>query len=860
MTKRLTKLLSLALVVVMLASTFAACTPPQPETPEPPYEGLLDIPNPYKQAQYNTTTTVMPSNWNELNYSDNNDTQILSYISSSFFEYDFVFENGERFTEDGHINVDGMVPGAYTTTFSAATKLEDVTASVDAKWGYTADQKAEGGYAWRITLRQDLKWHDGTPIKAEDFIYSMKAQLDPTFMNFRANLYYDTLRMKNARAYFYQNQEFIYETVGSLGYTSNQAALDAGEKLFIDVYALNNAVDFGVDLKTLTDADGNPIPQYLSIEDTTNYGGVDGTYFWSLIGPGGQLGSYAEPGTDYSWVFIGVENQSRDVAWDTVGIYADGEYSFVICLNKSFEFLREDGSLSYLAAYNLSSLPLVKKDLYESCKKEPVEGSTLWTTNYNSSLATTASWGPYMLSQFEGGSHYKLVKNPNWFGWKLGQYQNQYNVSSIYCRKIEEVNTQWMGFLAGEFDDSSLDTHNQEYLNSKYVHYVASTGTFGMQLYSNLGVLKNSGNNNGILAIQEFRHAFNLSIDRSDVIENIWPGTAAPCFGLMSGEYYYDIEHSAELADGGRYRNNPMAKAGILRAYGYTQAADGTWSINDLEGMDLDEAYETLTGYNPTLAKEKLKEAIEILEADAEYYGYDSTKEITLVYGSSADTDKQRFRANYLQGVLDTLSEGTKLEGKIKVVFDASAGSQWAEAFRSGATQIGFGYGFSGNALNPFDIVGSFVNPDDDLNYHQYWDTSSIDLTLTMPAGDYAGAGETHTMSLQNWYYCLNGLAAEEEQAKTFDWGAGKAPAEARLMILSALEEAAIKESRSVMLISDAGGSFLGAKFSYAVEEDNVFMGYGGLRYIVVNYTDEEWTAYVASQGNDLSTEYKKSE
>ena len=38
---------------------------------------------------YNTYTGVSPSNWNELTYQDANDTQIMSYISGSFFTYDF---------------------------------------------------------------------------------------------------------------------------------------------------------------------------------------------------------------------------------------------------------------------------------------------------------------------------------------------------------------------------------------------------------------------------------------------------------------------------------------------------------------------------------------------------------------------------------------------------------------------------------------------------------------------------------------------------------------------------------------------------------------------------------------------------
>ena len=65
-----------------------------------------------KEAEYNTTTSVMPSNWNEFTYADNNDTQIMSYIGSSFFDYDYKFENDQKFNADGSINKAGIVPGA----------------------------------------------------------------------------------------------------------------------------------------------------------------------------------------------------------------------------------------------------------------------------------------------------------------------------------------------------------------------------------------------------------------------------------------------------------------------------------------------------------------------------------------------------------------------------------------------------------------------------------------------------------------------------------------------------------------------------------------------------------------------------
>ena len=871
MNKKLTSMLALALCLMMVVSVFAACGPKKdPEV----------IPATFKQAEYNTTTSVMPSNWNEFTYADNNDTQIMSYIGSAFFEYDYKFVDDKKYNADGSINKDGIVPGAYTTNYSAATKLEDVTASVDAKWGYTAEQKAEGGYAWKITLRDDLKWDDGTAITAADFEYSMKQLLDPTFMNFRANTYYDTLMIKNSKAYFFSGAPIYTPIVPAYGegVTPDYSFNIDGAEVYLNVsttgmtlagYSLNTLINDYVGteeakaaLKAIADG-ANEFGYTLITEENYDTAwaligyallpfGID----WSTMDEAAQLELFKE-------TLFYISGYGDKVEWDSVGVYTvEGENAIILCLDKAYSFLKEDGSLSVWAPYYFSSLPLVKKDLYESCKIAPAAGATLWTSNYNSSLATTASWGPYKLVEFEAGSHYRLEKNENWYGWNMEQYKNQYNITAINCRGVEEFAPKWQGFLTGIYDDASLQTENVgEYLDSKYVYFTSTaTGTFGMQLYSNLDVLKNSANNNGILAIQEFRHAFNLGLNRSDVVEKIWPGSAVPCFGLINVAYYYDIENSPDLPDGGQYRNTTIAKESILRAYGFTQAEDGTWSSGALTGLSTDDAYDALTGYNPELAKQKMQEAIDILLADPDKYGYDANKHITLVYGSSSDTAKQRFRATYLQEILDDLTKGTALEDKIDVVFDASAGSAWADAFRTGQTQIGFGYGFSGNAFNPFDIIGAFVNPDDSLNYHLYWDPSSIDMTLTMPEGDYAGAGETITMSIQNWYFCLNGLAETENQAKTYNWGEGFAPAEARLVILSALEEVTIKESRSVMLIADGGGSFLGAKFSYFSEDEHTFMGFGGIRYMEVNYTDAEWTAFVAANGNDLSTEYKKSE
>lgn len=847
------KLLALLMVLAMTVACFASCGTKDDSTGDS--TGVT--PAVIKKGTYHTTTATMPSNWNELTYQDNNDTQILNYITSGFFEYDYKFDDakGGKYNADGSINVDAIVPGGYTTNYLAATDLKDVTATVDAKWGYTDAQKAAGGYAWQITLRKDLKWDDGTAIKADDYVYSMQAQLDPDFLNFRADTYYNTLQVKKAKAYFNKNQEATYPSVGTK-YESADAAIAAGEVIYLDVYSLWGASGY-------VDKDGNKAPQWIPITDETVYDTPDAWAAgkaedaFTAKGLFEQYKGMVDVGGKYeACLAIKVANTERDITFEDVGFYKVDDYSFVILMDKSYKFLKDDGSLSYLAAYYMQSLPLVHKAKYEKSKIAPAAGSTLWTSKYNSSLETTASCGPYKLESFQSGKAYTLVKNDNWFGYGLEAYKNQYNVTKIECEKVEEPSQNWMKFLAGEIDGVALDSeHINDYMHSKYVVYTPGTGTFGMQLFSDLNVLKKSGNNNGILAIDEFRQAISLSLNRSDVVEKIWPGTAVACFGLMNSQYYYDVEN------GGVYRDTTEAKEGILRAYGFTKGADGKWSGGEINGASLDDAYEALTGYNPVKAKELVKVAYDKLVAKAEYYGYDASKGITIVYGSSIDNAKQRQRCQYVQDLLNTLCAGTGLEGKITLKFDASAGDKWSNAFRSGATQIGFGYGFVGNPFNPFDIVGGFVDPENSLNYHTYWDTKNEKMTLTMPAGDYEGAGKTITMSLCNWYKCLNGLADKANgDTEVYNWDAGYAPASARLVVLAALEEKVIQKAYSVMLISEYSGELSSPKFSQISYDYNTFMAYGGMRYLVVNYTDAEWAEYVAAHNNDLTSEYKKAE
>ena len=818
---------------------------------------------------YRTYTSVMPSNWNELTYADNNDTQILYQIVSSFFEFDYEFDEskGGKYNADGTINVDAIVPGGFTVNYSAATALEDVTSTVDAKWGYTDEQKATGGYAWKITLREDLKWDDGTPIDATDFVYTMDQQLDPLFRNMRASTYYNNIQVKGARNRAYSGFTGWTEARGSritytedldpvlvftLGNsTENKEAYEGATVNLRTVWGVPDSYT-GADLAATMVASGVAgvtAEQILALEgktlaeikaDAAMKATWDAIIGWWQTEPNEELDFFVN---EYTY---------PEFSFEDVGYYSPSKYELVVCMDSPIQLKKEDGSLSYEAAYSFQSFPLVKKDLYEECKQEPVSGSELWTTNYNTSLETSASWGPYKLTQFQSGKSYTLERNDNWFGYALEDNKGQYEIDRIECEQISDINTAWMSFLSGNLDSIGLDvTHKEDYRDSKYTYFAPGTGSFGMNLYANLDVLKENGRNNGILAIRDFRKAISLSLDRDDYNATCYTAHQT-LLGLLGPAYYYDVEN------GGVYRDTVYAKEALLRVYGFTENEDGSWTDGTNTYTDYQEAYDAMNGYNPTLAKEFVESAYAELTANADYYGYDASKSITIVFGTNTDNENTRRQYDYFVNMFNEMVEGTPLEGKIELNFDASFGDAWADDFKSGAYEIAAGTGFTGGAFDPSGFLQCYLDPDAGLMYSVWWDTANEQFTFTMPEGDYAGAGEELTMSVYNWYCCLNGLAEAYSQPNTYNWGAGFIPEEARLELTAALEELTLEQYYTIATTSEYNAEVTGAKWSYLTDEYNIFMGFGGYRYMIRNYSDEEWVTYVKDQGGDLSTEYKK--
>lgn len=872
MKKTVKKLIAVAGAVAMLgcsAGALAACGNGKGNS--------IDLTKPKAgeehKVTYNTFTSVMPSNWNMLTYEDNNDTQIMNYLSSPFTEFDFEFDEdkGGKF-KDGKINTDAIVKDGFNTVYSAATKFEDVTDEAAEAYGYTEEEVEAGGYAWKVTLRQDLKWDDGTPIKADDFIYSMKEQLAPEFQNYRASVYYGATNIINAKSYVYQGQKGWFG--GTILYDDGAYTDALDDKLIFTLgsTAENKAYggatcqlrgDLGADTSTerskivnalvqkgcgtadeINSLEGKTIAEIKADADlTARFNNISKLYGASL-----------DSAPEIALYLTVIEGEFPEVDFEDVGFYKAGEYEFVVCYSQQSNFLKDDGTLSYLAAYELSSMPLVKKDLYESCKKAPSTGSTLWTTNYNTTLKTTASWGPYKLTAFQSGKSYVLEKNEYWYGWDLDQYKDQYLVDKINCYKISATDTQWMAFLKGALDDIGIDvTHADDYGNSKYAAYTPGSYTFSWHLNANIDTLKTSGRNNGILAIEDFRKALSLSIDRDAYAKELTTAYQA-CYGFLNSTYYYDPVNN------GIYREEDVAKEALLRAYGYTEN-NGKWSLPgtaSITDLDLEAAYATLNGYNPAQAKQYLNSAIAELKANAADYGYDASKNIEIKFGTSENTDSARQEFNYIQGIIDELTKGSELEDKIKLVFDSSYGSDWSNKFRAGEFELCTS-AWGGATFNPCYLIGAYVDPDS--MYTTYWNTAEDMITVYLPEyanitnEDFGIEAGTITVSLLEAYKSLNGV-----DGALYNWKSGGDLSEnSRLKILGAMEERILTHYYSIPTITQWSSALLSPKFSYATEDYNTFMSYGGIQYLRVNYDDGAWYDYVKTDNKgNLMNEYKK--
>lgn len=811
--KKLLMLIAMVLVVVLCASVLTACKKDKGNgdgNVTKPGTGWED-PKMYTMREY---TAQMPSQWCTILSSDNVNNTMESYFTSAFYEFNYKFDaNGK------------IVPGAYTVEYSAATKLEDVTKKYAGKYGLAAD--AEKGQAFAMTLRNDLKWDDGTPIKAADFVYTMSQQLSPKYLFATASNYYSgNYVIHNAQNYVKQGQKGMFPAYSvmkeynvaddaKLIYsTTNSRVAEKG--LTPEVIVAAFGIE-GMTVEKINALNGK------SLADIKKDAALNET--WEAL-----LGAWkTDPNEELD--FFETEYEYPAMDFSEVGYFVgDNEYELVMVIDGTLRPLDEEGNLTYEAGYYFSGWPLVKKDLWERCEDQ---SKTPYANSYCTTQEKSASWGPYKLTYYQDQKTYTVSRNDKWFGYGLPQYANQYQTDAIVTEKIEEWDTAWLAFQKGNLDGIGMDVKiAADYRTSKRAYFTPETWTFDLNIQSN-AISRTDKRNNLLLNYADFRKAISLSLDRDDYCAKNNPSSQA-ALGLLNSMYYYDVEN------GKVYRDSIQAKEAILNAYGATKNEDGSWKVGETTYTDIEDALDATTGYNLTLARQLVESAIAQAKKDGKY---SDGEEIILTYGIETQTANTDRAKNWFQAAFDNMTKGTSIEGKIKIEYFMFSSATWSEQFSKGEYDLCF-VAWGQAAFNPaYLLCETQISAEN--RYATNWDPKTVSVTVkATPDADHKDG--IYTYNLEQWRLILQGKDGCPVNFKNF-------PIEDQLAALGAVETAILKEYYSIPVFSRYSASLMGYKVDYVSYEYNTFMGYGGIRYMTFNYDDTAWAEFVASNNNILN-------
>jgi ABC-type transport system substrate-binding protein len=832
--RKYSSIVALLMAVAMLL-TFVGCNDDKGKTTTTTLQGTevdpetgLEIVTFEGDYTWKDAVVTLATNWNPHTYETSDDSYPLDFITAGL--YTFIYN-------DALHPVEGKDPYAgYKIIPEMAAELPvDVTEDIaknKPQYGVPAD--ATKGYAYKIKLNDKATWDDGTPIKAVDYVESMRRLFDPRYLNYRAVDYMGSndLAIANAEKYYNALTKELFESVK---WADAEKVLADGGKIYIDVYAFWGAGP------TYVDKDGNPTPQYVSIDDETVYGESVGDAFSGKMLFDTYGAAYLKTGAYPVYKAVVNENYTENWAENfdkEVGIFASGEYEITIVLEKSLS--------GFYLLYNLSGNWLVKTDLYDSCLKQ--EGNTYLST-YNTSVETCPSYGPYKMVEYQADKSMKFVKNEKWYGHsdiahvyqdpEDGLNYRMYQTTAVDCQVVAEAETRKLMFLKGELMGYGLQAADYDsYRGSDYCFASPATATFFLILNGHKSAIASreaaedfdtSKYDLECMTLTTFKQAMALSYDRDHFASEISPARKG-AFGLFGTAYIYDPD------TGATYRDTDQAKKALCEFY----------AVDVSKYPSLDDAVASITGYDVEGARKFFKQAYD--EAIAAGFITDTDKDgksdqtVQMEYAMSSDSDFMTQTINYLNEKVNEVTKGTPFEGKIEFIKSAIYGNAWSDKLKQGLADTCLA-GWSGSALNPYSLTDLYVNPS--RSYTDAWfDPTTVDMELTID-------GNKIKMNLKQWSDALNGTEVEVG-GKKYNFGDGQTSVENRLSILAGFETAVLKSINYLPMLEDGSMALLSQQVYYVVEAYNPVMGRGGMAYAKYNFNDTEWAEYVKAAGGEL--------
>ena len=843
------KLLAMLLALAMVLSLAACGTTPAGDDTTPAGDGTTDPAGPVIDVvegdfTYKTYTTALGSCWNPHTWDTNGDSAVMAYIETPLVT----------------MSIDDSLNGVYQWVYLAATSVEDVTADNQAdltKYAVTlpegqAVEDTTSGFVFEIKLNPEMKWENGEPINADTYIYSMKALLDPAMRNYRANLYYaGESAVAGGNTYYNSGAPIYTAMVAPYGegedpdYSYDLAAgIEAGH-----VYINTSTTDMtlaGYSLGELVNSYGAPAADELAaISDQEN------PYGYALVTPenletvkalvGGCLAPF---GMD--WASMSEEEQNQllmEALWVNAGEVSElADYDATVGCYKV-----DDYTIRYVTQtqidinYFLTSCTsnwIVYEDLYEAGKDTT---GALVTTDYGTSLETTMSYGPYKMESLQDAKQMVFVQNENWYNYQTtesgylyavtdylvdGEHVQQYQTTKVVIDVMDDDAAK-QAFLKGELSDWAPSADDlPTYATSEQMYKAPETYTMSFFFNTDVDALKamdtSLGNTNSVvLSNTNFRKAFSLAIDRDE-----FTGATAgyvPAYSMLNSLYYYDVYNDPTSS----YRNSEPAMQAICNYYG-VEYGEGT------PYADLKAAYDSINGYNLTVAQELMKTACaELVEAGL--YKEGDPIHIRIGWAKGAMTSSDNQQVALMQKYINQAVEGSGF-GEITLEGVGNIPSRY-DAVPNGEYAVGYG-AWGGAAFYPFRNFQVYCDPDQySINEAGCWDPKTTMLTLTVN-------GEEITKSWQEWSGCMVGsgdLANESFETK--------------LQILADLEENYLNFVYRIPLCSTSICSMLSYQCNYYTADYNIMYGFGGLELLTYNYTDAEWADYCAEQGNQLNYE-----
>ena len=829
------KFLALLLALSMVLSLAACGGNNKPvETQAPAVEGEEPVVSANNGTYtYHSYSSSLGTNWNPHTWEMSGDSDIMAYIETPFVD----------------MTIKDSATGEYQWIFLAATDIIDVTAEHQDDLEKYGVMLTEGktyadlteGYVYEIKLNPEMRWANGEQINADTYIYSMQQLLNPEMKNYRANNYYSgESAIAGAKAYFWQ---------GSTAWTDAASAIRVADLVLGEdgTYATAEGAPVVFNMTAaLTWLGGNSMADYVGAYGDAMF---DVASFDALVALADEEGNIAV--TDETIALLTnvitfsadwgetAENVAEyllygetfpEASFDTVGLYKVDDYTIRYVCNDYYDY--------YYFLTSCTSNWIVYEDLYEAGKDTT---GTLVTTNYGTSVETTMAYGAYKIESLQDGKQIVFVQNPEYFEYDVAEDGTITSTSSFLVdgENVAQFQTQKIvidvmtddaakqAFMKGELDSWTPSADEVvNYTTSTQLYQVDETYT--MRLFFNCALEnlqkmdESYGNTNSVvLSNENFRKALSLAIDRDEFVTATAGYKAA--YSMLSYLYFYDVyEDPASI-----YRNTDEAMQAICNLYG-VEYGEGTAYAT------LADAFNSINGYNLTEAKNLLTTACaELVEAGLYTEGAPVVIRMGWMKGAMGSSDQQQ--VTLLNEYINAAAEGTGF-GTITLEGIDNLPDRYASV-ANGEFAIGWG-AWGGAAFYPFTMFRVYCDPDY-TSIHEIgsWNPATTDLTLTID-------GEEVTMTWQQWSNSMTGSGKYANASN-----------ETKLAVLAGMEENYMELYYCIPICTTTACYLLSYKLNYYTEDYSIMYGFGGTRLMTYNYSDAEWTDYVASQGGTLSYE-----